>query len=178
MTDLIIIILLALFVLNGFRHGFISEISSIIALLLGLYLAFFFSDVTAEFLTEIVGISGKYLGLVAFVVTLLLVMALVLSLGKAVEKLTETFMLGFFNRLAGGVFGLMKGMLILSLLLMLFNYLKITDHVISKQKRDESRLYENIETFAPFVLKRFRVQDHIKELYPDDEGETNNAAIV
>ena len=107
--DIIIIVLLAISAIHGYSKGFISELASLGALILGVYAAFYFSDVTADFLVTMFDLRSKYLNLIAFVLTLVLVMAIIVSLGKVVDKVVDALFLGFFNRLAGAILGIVKG---------------------------------------------------------------------
>lgn len=182
MIDTIILILLVLGAIGGYRNGFISEITSLIALLLGFVAAYHFSGITAEFLTEILGVGGRFLSIMAFIITLILVMMLIMGIGKLIEKFTESLMLGFFNRLAGAVFGWLKSALILSLLILLLNFLKISNHLISPEKRAESWLYPRLETFAPIVLKRMGaakyLPDALKNELKDTETGDDNSVVI
>ncbi|MCE1201332.1 MAG: CvpA family protein [Bacteroidia bacterium] len=180
MIDTIIFILLVLGAIGGYRNGLISEVTSLIALLLGFVAAYHFSGITAEFLTEILGVGGRFLSILAFIVTLILVMMLIMGIGKLIEKFTESLMLGFFNRIAGAVFGLLKGALILSLLIMLLNFLKISDHLIPSDKRQSSWFYPRLETFAPTVLKKAGVGKYLPDALKDElkDEEADNAASV
>ncbi len=175
MIDTIIIILLLLGVISGYRSGLISEVTSLIALLLGFIAAYHFSGITAEFLTEILGVGGRFLSILAFIVTLILVMMLIIGLGKLVEKFTESLMLGFFNRIAGGVFGLLKSALILSLIIMMLNFLKISDHFISADRRQSSWFYPRLETFAPLLLKRAGAGKYLPESLQNELGDDKPA---
>jgi membrane protein required for colicin V production len=178
--DIIILVLLVIFTIQGFRKGLVAELSSLLALILGVYVAFFFSDVTADFLNTFFGIESKYLKLIAFVLTLVLVIVAIVAIGKVIEKIINTLMLGFFNRLTGAVFGIIKGMLILSLIIMLLNYLDIGDSLISKERQRNSRLYEDVESFAPYIFRRFKVEDKLQEYNPwkDDEKEEEKTDVV
>ncbi len=178
--DIIILVLLVIFTIQGFRKGLVAELSSLLALVLGVYFAFFFSDVTADFLREIFGIESKYLKLIAFVLTLVLVIVAVAAIGKVVEKIINTLMLGFFNRLTGAVFGTIKGMLILSLVLMVLNYLEIGESLISKERQQNSRLYDEVESFAPYIFRRFKVEENFQEYNPwkDDEKTEEKSNVV
>ncbi len=162
--DIVLVVLLALSAIQGYRKGFIHSITSLLALILGIYLAFYFSDVTADFIREILGLGGKYLNMIAFVLTLVLVVVVVSAIGKIIEKVMETIMLGFLNSLAGAVFGLLKGVLVLSLFMMLLGYLKVEDKLISKEKQQAARFYEGVKEFAPFVLQKFKLDQKLKDL--------------
>jgi membrane protein required for colicin V production len=181
MIDTIIILLLLLGAISGYRKGFISEITSLIALILGFVAAYHFSGITAEFLTEVLGVGGRFLSIIAFITTLILVMMLIIGLGKLVEKFTERLMLGFFNRVAGAGFGLLKIALILSLLILMLNFLKISDHIIPAEKRQKSYFYSHLEKFAPSVLKHTGVGKYLPENMQNKSSEdepANEASIV
>lgn len=162
--DIIIIVLLALSAINGYSKGLVSELASLGALILGVYAAFYFSDVTADFLVTMFEFQSKYLNIIAFVLTLVLVMAVIVSLGKVVEKLVDVLFLGFFNRIAGALFGVLKGILILSLLIMLLNYIGVADSLISKEKQQNSRFFEDVESFAPYLFQRFEIDETLQDL--------------
>ena len=55
--DIIIIVLVLIFGIGGWRKGIIIEIATLLALILGLYGAFHFSDFTAE---QLVQHKGKH----------------------------------------------------------------------------------------------------------------------
>jgi membrane protein required for colicin V production len=97
-----------------------------------------------------------------------------------IEKIISALMLGFFNRLTGAVFGIIKGMLVLSLIIMLLNYLGLDESLISKERQQKSRLYEEVESFAPFIFRRFDVDEKIKEYNPwkDDEKKEEESGVV
>ena len=77
--DIIIAVLLVVFGIGGWRKGIIIEAATLLGLGLGLYGAFHFSDFTADKLVQYVEIDPKYLHLISFVVTFIVV-ALVVNL--------------------------------------------------------------------------------------------------
>ncbi len=60
--------------------------------------------------------------------------------------------LGFLNRLAGLAFGVIKGALILSILLVIFNKVDEDVHIISESTKADSRLFDPIKNFAPGIF--------------------------
>jgi membrane protein required for colicin V production len=107
--DLIIALVLAWFAYRGYSKGLVIELVSLVALVLGIYVAMFFSDVTADFLVEYFNVGKKYLSLIAFVLTFILVVIGVVTIGRVLEKVIDILLLGFLNKLTGGVFGVLKG---------------------------------------------------------------------
>jgi len=69
--DLVLGIIIILAAIQGFRKGFIVELASLAALVLGIWGAIKFSDWTAGFITETFGYTSKYLVAISFLVTFL-----------------------------------------------------------------------------------------------------------
>ncbi len=149
LLDIILIIPLLFFGYNGFRKGLIIEVTSLAAFILGLFFAFYFSNFTAGILKQYFTIEEKYMAAISFVVTFIAVLFIVLAIGKILEKFIDILLLGFVNKLAGAVFGILKGALFLSIIIFVINYFD-ADHSIIKQKaKNNSVLYQPIESIAP-----------------------------
>jgi len=149
LLDIIILVPLALFAWNGYRKGLIIEVASLAALVLGLYMAFFFSDFAAEMLNDLFNMDQKYVAVIAFLMTFIVVLFLVLTLGKALEKVVKILLLGFLNKLAGSVFGILKGALLLSILIFIVNYFNFGNYLFKEEAQANSIFYESIESIAP-----------------------------
>jgi len=122
LLDIILVIPLLWFAYNGYKKGLIIEIASLAAFILGLYFAFYFSDVTANYLKQYFAINQEYMAVISFIVTFIVVLFAVLALGKILEKFIDILLLGFLNKLAGAAFGLLKGALFLSIIIFVINY--------------------------------------------------------
>lgn len=147
--DIIFLVPLLLFAYNGFKKGIIVEITSLAALILGMYFAFYFSGFAADILKKWFSIDEGYLAAIAFMVTLLVVVIVVISVGKIVQKFVDILLLGFFDKLAGAVFGLLKGALVLSILIFIINYFNDSRTVFKKETCEKSLFYSPIESIAP-----------------------------
>lgn len=151
LLDILILIPLLLWAYQGYKKGFVISLASLAALILGLYVALYFSDFTAGKLTEYFEIGENYLAIIAFVVTFVVVVIVVVVVGNVVQKFIDVLMLGFLNKAAGAVFGILKGALYLSILFFVLNYFGADDFLIKQKHRDDSTLYEPVESFAPFL---------------------------
>ena len=150
--DIILAVLLFFSAISGFRNGFISELASLAALVLGVWGGIEFSYITTEFLTERMGIESDHLNLISFLVTFVVIVILVHLVANSLSKLIEVAMLGWVNKLTGLVFGFLKTAFILSILLLIFNKIDDDVHILSPQAKSQSRLYEPIRQFAPSVF--------------------------
>ncbi len=169
--DIILLVLLFLAAINGFRKGLIAEVASLAALILGIWGAIKFSYVTSEFLVENFNIQTQHLNIISFVVTFIVIVILVHIVGSTINKLAETVMLGFVNKLAGLVFGVLRSALILSIILVVFDKIDEDVHILSESTKENSRMYEPIRSFAPSIfpfiegweldLKENRAKEHV-----------------
>ncbi len=149
LLDIIIIIPLLWFGYNGYKKGLIIELTTLAAFILGLYFAFFFSDFTAELLQKYFTIDQKYMAAISFIVTFIAILFIVLAIGKILEKLINVLLLGFLNKLAGGLFGILKGALFLSIIIFIINYFDPNHHIIKKDAIKKSVFYQPVEAVAP-----------------------------
>jgi membrane protein required for colicin V production len=167
--DIIIAIILLLFGVKGFRKGLIIEVVTLLAFAVGIYGAMHFSDFTAEHLKEFMEINPKYLNTTAFVLTFILLVILVNIIGRMVTKLIQAMNLGFFNKLGGALFGMAKGVLLCSIMVMVLNNFQLIG-IVKSEVREQSKLYPYIEETVPYVYRGFDlVKGYVNDLQNEEE---------
>lgn len=149
LIDFIFLLPILFFAWSGYKKGFIIEAATLGALILGLYFAIYFSDIAGELLNKTFNIEEKYMGALSFVVTFIIVVFGVIAIGKALEKIVDILFLGFLNKMAGAVFGIIKGALFISILILAFSYFDLENKVFSKEAREKSLFYEPVKSIAP-----------------------------
>lgn len=170
--DLIIAIPLVWGVFVGFKNGLIIEVASLAALLLGIYGAIHFSDLTANFLVANLNITTQYINLIAFAVTFVGIVIVVHLLAKMIDKLVKAVALGFVNRLLGMVFGLIKYAFLISIILVIINAINRNLNFLSDEKTESSLLYKPLSNFAPTIfpyLNFEKIREDIEEFRKDEE---------
>ena len=158
--DIIFIIPIVWFAYQGFKRGLIIELASLLALILGIYTALYFSGYAADFLINNMDMSSKYVPVASFILTFIVVVVVVYFIGKILEKLINMVALGFLNKLAGSFFGILKAVIVLSIALLIIN--QFNDDLISHQKKKNSFLYGPISGIAPILwnsLEDFNFND-------------------
>lgn len=150
--DIIFIIPIIWLAFVGFKNGLIIELTTFIALLLGIYVSLYFSDITAELLKETFDINTKYLSLISFVITFILVVIAVNLIGKLISKLIDMAALGFINKSAGGIFGILKAVLFLSFIIFFFQKVDKKKVILNQEITKESLFYPYIQPFAPEII--------------------------
>jgi len=117
MLDIAILLLLAGFLLKGLWRGLLRELCSLCGLFGGIFLAVRYHGPLAELLMEQVAWPGQLCVVIAFAALLLLTVIFFGLLGFVLSRFIKLLFLGGFNRVAGALFGLVQGGLLLTLVL-------------------------------------------------------------
>jgi len=152
--DIVLAIPLLWFMYKGFRNGLIIELASLAALILGIFIALHFSFYAEDYLRENFEIAEKYLYIISFAITFVIVALSVFLVGKIIHKLVSIVALGFLNRLAGGIFGLLKAALVLSVILYFLNGFDTDSSILKQDVKEKSILYEPIKSIVPMIIPR------------------------
>lgn len=150
--DIILAILIVVSAISGFTKGFIHQLASLAALILGIFLAVKFSKLIAPFINSHLTSSENASKIIAFVLIFIVVMVLVHLLGKFLEKVLEEVELGLINKIAGLVFGVIKMLFIVSALMIFLQFSIIKFNWPSQQLREGSFLYKPVESVAPALF--------------------------
>jgi len=149
-------IIITAFLLFGFVRGLVKglfvEVASLAALIGGVYGAIHFSYLISNFLKEYVTWNTEYISLAAFAITFVVIIVIVALLGKALTKIANFASLGIINKILGGVFGVLKIGLILSVVFIFFGKMNDTIPFIEKQTLEESILYRPVKKIAPTIF--------------------------
>ena len=148
--DIIITIPLVYGLIKGFSNGLIKEVTVLVALLVGVYVAINFSLYLEPKVEGMLGGYKKFVSIIAFAILFLISVLCIKSIGFFVEKLAKVLALGFISSFLGGIFGLLKVVVIFSFLLFI-----ITDyHLVNKQTKDDSVLYKPLLNISKIITPK------------------------
>ena len=150
--DFIIIILLVFGLARGFINGFIKELASLLALIIGIWGAIKFSQFTAGRLYDYFDMTGQYVGIIAFLITFVIIVIIIHFIGLLVDKFIEKISLGFLNSVLGLVFGVFKSALVLSVIFVVLNAIDAKHHFLPKEQIAQSKFYNPIADIAPALF--------------------------
>ena len=150
--DIIIAVILLFGLVKGYMKGLFIEITSLVGLVLGVYGALHFSFYLSDILKDNVSWDESMIQIVAFAGTFIIILLALVFLGKALTKIAETIFLGFFNKILGAVFGVLKYALILSIVFLIYDQINSSLKFLNKEKAKESVLYEPVKNLAPTIF--------------------------
>jgi membrane protein required for colicin V production len=156
-VDIAILVILGAFLIKGLLRGLLKEACSLIGLLLGAFLAFRFHAPLAEGLAQSFNFPLPVCVIVAFLLIFLATSLVFAVLGYLLSKVVKLLFLGGLNRVAGGLFGLVQGGVLLALVLFGVSMIQLPGPF--------GQLLKNSELAAPFVqLGKTVFQGSVKAL--------------
>ncbi len=150
--DIIITALLIFAFAKGFTKGLFVEVASLLALILGIYGAIHFSFLVSDILVDFVSWEENYISLASFAITFIIIVVAITISGKALTKIADFAALGLVNKILGGVFSLMKSLLILSILLFFFHKINTKIRLVKKDTLNSSILYNPVKEVVPTIF--------------------------
>lgn len=162
--DIIIIIPFLWAAWKGFSKGFIIELCTLMALVLGIYGAIKFSDIIADYLIKNFNTDTEMMPLIAFAITFIGIVILVHLFGRLLEGVIKMAALGLVNKIAGALFSIAKYALIISTLIYLSQGFFENSDILPEDWKKESLLYEPLAELAPTIYPPLQESGFFKKL--------------
>ena len=123
--DIVLIGIIVGFTLFGFWFGFIHTLGSLVGTLLATYLASRWYEAAANWLMNITGWTGNFPKVLMFIILFLIINRLVGLLFFLVDRslsiITKMPFINSLNKLIGGVFGFIEGLVVLGITIYFIN---------------------------------------------------------
>jgi membrane protein required for colicin V production len=149
--DIVLGSLLLYALYKGIKNGLFIELASLVSLILGIYIAIKFSYIVRGALAGHVSWSPKYIEIIAFGLTFIVVVLAVHVLAKVFTGIMDFAFLGWINKLAGGFFSVVKTVLLLSILFNLFQKVNINNFFAKEETLDNSIFYNPIQETSKYI---------------------------
>ena len=118
---------------------------------MGVYVAIKFSLYLEPKVASVLGGYEEFISIIAFAILFLVSVLCIKGIGFIVEKLTKALALGIISSFLGGIFGLLKVVVIFSFLLFV-----IADYnLINKKTKEGSVLYKPLSDIAAIITPQF-----------------------
>lgn len=150
--DIVILIFVAIAIIRGMERGLVSQVVSLAAVFLGIYLAFVLSGPVSELLDKYINASPTLLRIIAFAVIVIAVAICCTLLETIVNKILKVVHLGFLNRLGGVIFAVAEILLIAALFIALFDTINDKYELASAETLGKSFFYAPLKEFADTVF--------------------------
>ena len=159
--DIIIAVPLLYGLIKGFSNGIVKEVTSLLALFVGVYIAINFSEYLEPKFIDILDGYKEFVPVLAFGVLFLVSVFCIKAIGFVVDKLTKALALGIFSRIFGGVFGFLKVVVIFSFLLFVIN----DYNLVNKKAKNSSVLFDPLTDIAKTITPQLKKHQSILDKF-------------
>ena len=179
--DIVFTALLGYALYNGLKNGFFVELASFGSLIIGIFVAIKFSHIVRLTLDDMIKVNPKYIEIIAFAITFLLVVVGIHLLAKFFTGLASFASLGWLNKLGGAVFSLLKTILMLSVVISLFQKININHILVKEETLNTSIFYNPIQAVSKFMypsLEKWYEEFKEKAKSEDDKKQISDSTSV
>ena len=148
--------------IRGLWRGFFVELAALVALFIGIFAAIKFSYLMKSLIGNHFHWSPKTILIAAFALTFILVVVGIFLLAKFFTTLANFASLGLINKIGGGVFGVLRMILILSVSLNLFQKVNENNTFAEKTTLEKSIFFHPILKTAQYFYPT--LSEWIKEI--------------
>lgn len=156
--DIVIIVVIAFCLIRGAFRGIIKEASSIVGVISGVWAAYTYYKPVSLLLEKFGQIfpTPAYINIISFLLIFCIVFAAVSALGVLIKFLLKIVFLAWIDKACGAGFGLIKGVLIVSVLLMILTTFLDPGAPIIKNSVLSPYVSTASETMSKFASKEMR----------------------
>ncbi|MFI3248546.1 MAG: CvpA family protein [Rikenellaceae bacterium] len=138
--DIIILLILAYALFEGFREGLVVQACSIIGIAIAIWCGAKYGD----WIAALFQIEGEYSSTWGFVITLILAIILVGIAARLARKVLHFAGLGVVDHLLGMVISVVKYLIVMSLVLSAFGFINSNIEMVSSNTLAKSKFYQPI----------------------------------
>ena len=158
--DMILLLPIGFGFIFGLFKGLVKEITSLAAIVLGIYGAKLLAPSISDVLVNSFHFSEKTALPISYLVLFIAIAIGLLMLAKSLEKLFDSMSLGGLNKFLGGIFGALKYALIVSVLLIVFNAIDSHFSIVSAETKENSIAYKPLMKLAPTLWDEAKKEHH------------------
>jgi membrane protein required for colicin V production len=157
--DLFILIFASIFFIRGIFRGFVFELITVAGLIIGYLVAITYLHILSSLLISFFpALPIAVSHIISFIVIFIVTNVVLRFVANVLTRTLKFAMLGWLNRLLGGLFGSVKGILILSILVFLISFVPFSTQFIEMIGTDQSILFPLLKALGP------ELYEHIKDL--------------
>jgi membrane protein required for colicin V production len=148
--DIFIIVFILFFFIRGFFRGFVLELITLVGLILGYILAISYLDTVSNLIIQYFpDLPLSAVNIFSFAVLFIATNLILKLAGDALTRTLKFVMLGWLNRWLGGIFGALKSLILLSLLVLIIDFLPFSDSLLENTTMKNSQLYPLLDMLGP-----------------------------
>ena len=136
----------------GFTCWTIWQISTILGIILGIFLAKNYYPLLDEKLFLLLESDAVFISLISALTIFLFTIMVIKLVASFLTKFLKLIALGLLNKMIGALFGVLKSVLILCVIIFIFSKINLVTNIIEKDNLNSSFIYSKIEKINKIIL--------------------------
>jgi membrane protein required for colicin V production len=155
--DLGILIIASIFFVRGVFRGFVFELVTVVGLILGYIISItYLSLLSGYILTFFPSFPESIVKLVSFFMLFVGTNLLLRFVSNIITKTLKIAMLGWLNRLLGGILGMIKSVIIMSILVFVIDMVPFSSYLLEQVEVQTSELYPVLNALGPRLYEEIQ----------------------
>jgi len=151
-VDIVIVIILVVGAITGYRRGFLLELFFLLAIVLGVFIGFRLMGEGVSYLSKEFNADKQILPYLSFAVIFMIVMIAVSLIGRTIKNSLDKTFLGRMDAVAGAALGVIKHAFGVSVIIWLIEAFQVS---FLDGWKEESALYPIAAKVAPTLSEYF-----------------------
>ncbi len=147
-ADILLLVLIALGAFSGYKEGFLMELFSVVAIVLGIFGGFKLMGEGMILLQDQFNADKKVLPYISFIVIFIIIVIVVTLIGRMIKHSIDKSFLGKMDQLMGLILGAFKTLFLLSVVIWIVDSLEFN---LKSEWTEGSWLYPFTAQLAPTI---------------------------
>lgn len=157
--DIILSLILFYGLFKGFTRGLIIEAAALLSIIIGILGALTFTPILESLLSYFLSDEKLPSSIILFTASLILIVLGVNFFARNLTKFIKLVSLGGINKVLGGIFGISKYVLLISILFVFVDQFSFIFEVFESNFLEESVMFESLKNVGYFILQLLESND-------------------
>ena len=157
--DIILSLILFYGLFKGFTRGLIIEAASLLSIVIGILGALTFTPIMESLLSYFLSEEKLPSSIILFTVSLILIVLGVNFFARNLTKFIKLISLGGINKVLGGIFGVSKYVLLISVLFVFVDQFSFMFEYFESNLLEESVMFESLKNVGYYIIQLLESND-------------------
>ena len=157
--DIILSLILFYGLFKGFTRGLIIEAASLLSIVIGILGALTFTPIMESLLSYFLSEEKLPSSIILFTASLILIILGINFFAKNLTKFIKLVSLGGINKVLGGIFGVSKYVLLISILFVFVDQFSFMFEFFESNFLDESVMFESLKNLGYYLIQLLESND-------------------
>ena len=157
--DIILSLILFYGLFKGFTRGLIIEAASLLSIVIGILGALTFTPIMESLLSYFLSDEKLPSSIILFTASLILIIFGINFFAKNLTKFIKLVSLGGINKVLGGIFGVSKYVLLISILFVFVDQFSFMFEFFESNFLEESVMFESLKNVGYYIIQLLESKD-------------------